>query len=205
MPAGSQLQSLISAEIDDHCARFGKIATELELARSLFGKQGKYVVPDTSFYIEHTEKLEEVEFQLLLKTWEDPVRIVVPMTVVDELDGLKRSRDHDVRWRAGYTLAVLERVVTCPPEPGVLHLADFSAIDQQTGGFPRGEVTLQIAFDPPGHQRLPINDDEIIDGCQACKAFAGQVTMITYDTGQSMRARAAGLEAIKLAPAPNTP
>jgi hypothetical protein len=47
--------------------------------------------------------------------------------------------------------------------------------------------TTEIVTDPPGHARLPINDEEIIDQTLAIQALAGQrVTMITYDTGQSL-------------------
>ena len=39
--------------------------------------------------------------------WQSPVTVLVPIVIVDELDGLKHSKDKHVRWRAGYTLAVL--------------------------------------------------------------------------------------------------
>jgi len=46
---------------------------------------------------------------------------------------------------------------------------------------------------------LPINDDEIIDRALAVESLAARgVTLITYDTGQSTRARMAGLQAVKL-------
>jgi hypothetical protein len=51
----------------------------------------------------------------------------------------------------------------------------------------------------PGHTRLPINDDEIIDRTLTIQRLAaGHVTLLTYDTGQSTRARAAGLRVNKL-------
>ena len=36
--------------------------------------------------------------------------MLVPIVVVDELDRLKDTKDPHVRWRAGYTLGVLDRV-----------------------------------------------------------------------------------------------
>jgi hypothetical protein len=46
---------------------------------------------------------------------------------------------------------------------------------------------------------LPINDDEIIDRALAVESLAGRkITLFTYHTGQSTRARAAGLRAKKL-------
>lgn len=68
-----------------------------------------------------------------------------------------------------------------------------------TGGIPRGQVTIELDFDPPGHVRLPITDDEIIDRILAVQPLAGrEITLLTYDTGQSTRARNAGLQVRKL-------
>jgi hypothetical protein len=164
-----------------------------------WSRPGKFALPDTSFYIRHPEKLEEADFVPLLHLWDEPVHVIIPILVVDELDGLKRSSDRHVRWRAGYTLAVLDRVLRNPSQPGQLRPADFSALDDRSGGSLRGEITLEIVFDPPGHSRLPISDDELIDRAKAIQALAArEVTMFTYDTGQAMRARNAGLPTEKL-------
>ncbi|GAB2842863.1 hypothetical protein GCM10027074_06700 [Streptomyces deserti] len=40
-------------------------------------------------------------------------------------------------------------------------------------GLRRGEVTVQLMFDPPEHVRLPINDDEIVDRALAIKPLSG--------------------------------
>jgi hypothetical protein len=119
------------------------------------------------------------------------------MVIVDELDGLKQHNKQHVRWRAGYTLAVLDRLFQATPGPSTLRDENFSALT--TGGIPRGRVSVELICDPPGHGRLPINDDEIIDRALAVQALAGRgVTVLTYDTGQSMRARSAGLKEVKL-------
>jgi hypothetical protein len=58
---------------------------------------------------------------------------------------------------------------------------------------------MEIVFDPPGHVRLPIGDDEIIDRIVAVVPLAERkVTLFTYDTGQATRGRAAGLQVRKL-------
>lgn len=58
---------------------------------------------------------------------------------------------------------------------------------------------LQLLFDPPGQVRLPIKDDEIVDRALAVEPLAGRkITLLTYDTGQSTRARNAGLQVVKL-------
>lgn len=67
------------------------------------------------------------------------------------------------------------------------------------GGIQRSDVTMELLFDPPGHVRLPIDDDEIVDRALAVEPLAGRkVKFLTYDTGQSTRARNAGLQVVKL-------
>src|SRR5450631_1586009 len=90
--------------------------------------------------------------------------------------------------------------VTVMPELNtkMLRPAQITAISG-IGQVPKGEVTMEIVFDPPGHLRLPIEDDEIVDGALAIQTLAGQpVTMITFDTGQAHRARMRGLKTLKL-------
>ncbi len=191
MTPGAQILPMISAEVDDQTVRFENLASEFERARSLFKGPDLCVLPDSSFYIEHPEQLEKVNIHELAKR-QGSVRVLVPMVVIDELDGLKRASSREVRWRAGYSLALIDRVVSDPPRSGLLR--ERTSLPRP----PRGEVTIQIIFDPPNHRRLPINDDEIVDRAVACQLFAEKVTIVTYDTGQSTRARAAGLQVMKL-------
>ena len=54
-------------------------------------------------------------------------------------------------------------------------------------------------FGPPGHVRLPINDDEIVDRALAIQASVGRdITLVTYDTKMRLRARTAGPTVKKL-------
>lgn len=111
------------------------------------------------------------------------------MNVVDELDALKR--------RAGYTLAVFDRLFARTTRPVRLREEGLFAADAK--GMEIGEVTVEMLFDPPGHVRLPINGDEIIDRALAVGPLAARtLTLLTYDTGQAMRERAAGLQVKKL-------
>jgi len=201
--AGSQTQvqrvvnGLVSTELDQRVAAFDEAISALEKQISRWSRLGDFIVPDSSFYIEHKDKVEQADFALLVGGRGTAIHILVPIVVVDELDRLKETRDKMVRWRAGYTLAVMDRVFRNTTSPARLRAEDFSALD--TGGIPRGEITIELLFDPPGHVRLPINDDEIIDRSLAIKPLADrEITLLTYDTGQSMRARQAGLRVQKL-------
>jgi hypothetical protein len=93
---------------------------------------------------------------LLPGAWLDkPVTVIVPVIVLDELDGLKQRGDAPRKWRASYTLGVLEAVFSRSGTRGVLR--------QPAADGTRGALVMDIFFDPPGRERLPINDDEIID------------------------------------------
>lgn len=62
----------------------------------------------------------------------------------------------------------------------------------------RGEIWVDILFDLPSHVRLPITDDEIVGRALAVQILSGkEVTFLTYDTGQAMRARNAGLAVVR--------
>jgi PIN domain len=192
------VNDLVSLEVNQRASAIAEAIAALDAQIKRWSRPGAFTVADTSVYIQHADKLEDLDFRPLLKIWDEPVHLLVPVVVVDELDGLKnRSSDRRVKWRAGYTLAVLDRVLQNPAGPARLAPEDFSVLG--SGGLPRGEVTIEIVFDPPGHVRLPISDDEIVDRVLAIQSLAGRdVTVLTFDTGQSTRARAAGLHAMKL-------
>ena len=191
------LNGLMSLEQTQRINAFDDAIKALDAQIKRWSRPGAFVVADTSVYIEHETKLEDLDFALLLDIRGDPVHVLVPIVVIDELDGLKKSKTNHERWRARYTLAVLDRVFASPTEPAPLRPEDFGVLD--SGGIPRGEVTIELIFDPPSHVRLPINDDEIIDRALMIQPLAGrEVTLLTYDTGQSTRARSAGLRVLKL-------
>jgi len=188
---------LVATETDERETGFREAYEALDEQIRRWSRPGMFVVPDTSFYIEHPEKLEVADFAAALGARGDEIHLLVPIVVIDELDGLKRHNDRHTRWRAGHTLGILDGVLANGTGPARLREEDFSALD--TGGIPRGQITVEIVFDPPGHMRLPINDDEIIDRVLAIQPLAGRdVRLLTYDTSQSTRARAAGVPVVKL-------
>ncbi|WP_405591896.1 PIN domain-containing protein [Streptomyces sp. NBC_01092] len=191
------VNQLVSAELRQRTTVFTAAVETLAQELQRWQLRGMPVVADSSFYVHHSYKLEETDFAELLGITEHPVHLLVPMVVVDELDQLKESKAPQARWRARYTLAVLDQLFQKSTDHAVLRRADAEV--QRNTGVRRGEVTVQLLFDPPGHVRLPINDDEIVDRALAIKPLSGrEVTVLTYDTGQATRARAAGLRDVKL-------
>lgn len=196
---------LLDLELRQRTDDFNAAVQALEVVVGRREQAGRNIVFDTGVFIQHPEKLEEVDFRTLTGIYDDTVNLVVPLVVIDELDNLKQHNKPHVRWRAGYSLAVLDRLFSSGrPSFAVLHGLDLS--EAAVGGLPKPKVTIELLFDQPGHVRLPIADDEIVDRAVALQTLAGEpVTLFTFDTGQSMRARAAGLTVRKLAQVESEP
>lgn len=185
------LNGLLDREIRERIRMLEDAVQDLEELIGRWPANAAYAVADTGVYLEHRQKLRDLDFAALLPGWADrTVRLVVPIIVMDELDRLKRTGDPRRRWRAGYTLAVMEDAFATPRVPGLLR--------EPTPDGTRGAVILDLLLDTRGHMRLPISDDEIIDRALAAQGLAGTpVTLLTFDTGQAMRAQQAGLRVNK--------
>jgi predicted ribonuclease YlaK len=188
---------MLNLEVDQRLADLDEAVADLDRALAKWSRVARYVIPDTTVFINHPSKLRELDFASELQVPATPIHLVIPIAVVDELDRLKESKNQAVRWRAGHTLGVLDEVLRQSPGPGQLRDKDNSA--PQAQNVPGGAVTVEIVLDPPGHVRLPIDDDEIIDRALAIKPLTpSPITLLTYDTGQATRAWAAGLDVVKL-------
>jgi hypothetical protein len=186
------LNGLIDLELRLQTEALDEIIEDLRSANPQWAADDLYAVLDTSVYIEHDDKLEKLDISPALTAFPDKrLHLLVPMIVIDELDGIKNKGQEIKRWRAGYTLGVLERIFS-PKQPmrGFLRSGEYGV---------RGAVDMEILYDPPGRIRLPVNDDEIIDRTLAAGSLAGKpVTLVTFDTGQTFRAREADLTVVKL-------
>lgn len=190
------VNSWVSLELDERVAAFDAAIQSLRSQIVRWSGYEHYVMPDTSFYIHHQDKLKDIDPGSLVGDPHTDFVLLVPMVVVDELDRLKESKDKRTRWRAGYTLAVLDRLFE-----GRVVRAQLRKREAEPGVSvaPLGNVWIELLFEPPGHVRLPNSDDEIIDRALSVEPLADRkVTLLTYDTGQSTRARNAGLQVIKL-------
>lgn len=189
------VNGLVSLEVEERIQALEDALKALDTQIQRWSGRETFVVADSSFYIQSPDRLEVADFhQILCLPPNEDIRLLFPIAVVDELDGLKDSGKHQARWRASHTLGLLDSTLTGHTF-GTLRHADRS-------GEPalwRGEVSVEIVLDQPGHVRLPITDDEIIDRAVAIKALAGRdVRLLTCDTGQHTRGRAAGLTVTKV-------
>jgi len=193
-------QRLLSAELVEQADVFDKAWAALQAEIDRWNPaEAHLVVVDTSVFIGHPNKIREIEYADIIGARSEPVRLVVPRVVIDELDRLKESGNQVVRWRAGHTLGVLDELLTVPKGRATVREADDFAAVAAAGGMPHGVVTVEVFFDDPRHVRLDDNDDEIIDRALAVQAYAGQrVHLLTMDTSMALRARMLGLQVHKV-------
>jgi hypothetical protein len=194
------LNDLVDLELQQRVKSFEDASRLLDEQIERWSRRGEFIVFDTSVFIEHEHKLQDMDLSLFLPEGQrfQEVHLLVPIVVVDELDGLKNKADKPFkRWRAANTLRVFDTLFADGTGPATLRPAD--PYPAQPGRPPAFEFSAEIVLDRPGHVRLPINDDELIDRTLAIEPLAGRrVKLVTYDTGQSTRARAAGLAVEKL-------
>jgi len=104
----------VSAELTQRQQAFDAAVADVQAHISKWpDNSARFAVADTSVYIEHQDKLDEtLDFEDLLglKSGIVPVRVIVPIIVVDELDNTKNRGDSHAKWRAAYNLAVFDRL-----------------------------------------------------------------------------------------------
>jgi hypothetical protein len=198
--AGSSQQRLVnllvSQELEDRVGALSAAVTFLREQSTRWDGREWLVVADSSFYVQNPAMLADADLhQILSLPSAEHIRLVFPIVVVDELDGMKEAGKQRSRWRAGHTLGLLDGTLNGKTS-GVLRYADMD-------GEPalwRGQLSMEIVLDQPGHIRLPLADDEIIDRAVAIQALSGsRVRLLTCDTSQHTRGCAAGLTVTKVA------
>jgi hypothetical protein len=178
------ISSLVGVEVEERLDALRAAITELDAQiarwtnRTAAGEPPRFIALDTTVYIEHENKVEDLDFAELVSARGGPMFNLLPMVVVDELDNLKQRGDEHTRWRALYTTAVLNETFSSGGESRLFRPADLSPLNH--GGIPRGEVYFELLPDPVGHSRLPISDDEIVDRVAAVKPIIGQQITICH-------------------------
>jgi hypothetical protein len=197
------VNGLVSLELAERADTLGAAVKALKDRLERWTRHDWFVVADSSFYIHNATRIELTDLHEVLGLPSgDAIHLLFPMTVVDELDNLKNTGKQQARWRSGHTLGLLDGLLA-GGTTGIMRRRSLPAPMSDQAVL--GAITVEIVADAPGHVRLPIPDDEIIDRAVAIQSLSGRkVRLLTCDTGQHTRGCLAGLKVTKIAHAAGT-
>jgi rRNA-processing protein FCF1 len=175
---------LMQGEIERQAWRLDAAIEKLNGYREFAARPGKIIVPDTSALVKGVW-FPDFVWQKHLGS-KDAVRIVVPILVIEELDGLKdRERTSKAGDRARRVLKHLRELCRTvgPGEPAPL----------------RDKATIEVLLDDEWQRRRPIADAEIIDQALLVQEMVGaEVTLTCVDASMEFRARQHGLNVFEM-------
>ena len=179
---------LLNTEIVLQADRLDGIADRIEAdAQRLAAAPGRVVVPDTNVFL-HFRRFDAIDWPAVIG--EAPVRLVIPLRVVEELDEKKASRRRDLADRATGVLARLEAIVG-PSGGAPVKLADGVTV----------EVVMDADFGSHDRYRAGAGDSEVIDTCESLAFLTGKsVTLVTGDVSMRLRAVVRGVTAVPMPP-----
>jgi rRNA-processing protein FCF1 len=171
------------AEIEAQVEGLQAAARQLHEIKDSATFAGSVIVYDTNSLM-HYEAPQDIHWSNIRQP---PIRLVIPLVVVDELDRKRYSGSPKMAGRARTAQRALWKVFADedPSRPApVPH---------------RDGVSVEILLDEPGHQRLASPDDEIIDRvCLLKQLGTASVAVLTHDIGLALRAKSAGLDIVRL-------
>jgi hypothetical protein len=191
-PYDPSAKDLLRRECDVWRERLRDAARELEQLEAFVNRPGRIAVLDTSAFIEGGDFWEQ-DWPTITHADDDPapglgplpVRLIVPILVIEEMDNHKRHINKRVAVTARQTLSHLWWL---PREPSGARRLN-----------PR--VTVEILLDDRAHVRRPVNDTEIVDRAAYLRdLFAPRrsVYLVAGDYSMLFRSEEVGLQPIQV-------
>ena len=131
---------------------------------------GKLVMPDTNVLL-HYLPPSQIDWKSVVGV--DRVRLILPLRVVEELDERKYGGRGDLADRARRLLSALWALLE--PTKG----APAAFVDG---------VTIELPVEDGARRRTLDADEEVLAECATLAAVGAPVTLVTGDTGMSLRA-----------------
>ena len=179
MPAGSQIVTLLQAELDARALDFGDVAEHLRQQRTrMTTSRGLPIVVDSNVLLQ-CRRPDQLDWSAQVG---EIVRVMLPLRVVEEVDSKKYSGSRR-----------LSRVAR-----GLMPWIDGLFPDGNTGpvSLRRSEATIELLLaDRPRHRPADA-DEEVLDVCHEVRHLVGQVKVMTGDTAMRVRARSEGLDVL---------
>jgi len=189
---GDQLTWLVDSELIRRKDQLEAAANELETVHRRWTGRGRgpALVLDTNVLMDFGRNLVEVHWHRVADVFPtQPISLVVPIQVVEELDGQKDRGTEGARNLARATLRWIDELFS-----GGWQDAEVSV--EGRGSQPR--VTLRLLIDELDRVPLPRPDADIIDRALSLAPFVTRTVMVSHDRSMQLRARAAGLDAVPL-------
>jgi hypothetical protein len=183
----AHLNGLLHREWQEWDTRLDRLIAELGTLLAFTSRPGAPVVLDTSALMEGVPFTDFDWHTLHPSLAGVPVRLIVPILVIEELDELKRPhrREREKAQARKVLKALWDLHRAAPASPSSLPASP--------------EVTIEVFPDGDWHTRRPNNDGEIIDQAVAVKEATGKdVILAACDYTQLYRAAPAGLSVIEM-------
>jgi hypothetical protein len=170
-------EPLIGLEAGRQVTALQRLVSGVTALRALRDRVGVPVVLDTNVLM-HYHRPDRVLWAEVIGS--DPVRLVLPICVLDELDNKKYADSDRMSRRADMAVRALRE-----------HRGDL--VPGSVATFADG-TTCEVFLDDAGHVRKANPDEELLSRALTLqRALGRQVTVVTGDLGMQLRADAIGL------------
>ena len=166
-------QELIAIEAELQAERLNDLRAEIEaVEQRLDAAPGHLAVIDTNVLLEH-QAPEQVKWSEVVNA--SPVRLVIPLRVLDELDEKKYTARDD---KADWARRLLSRL-----------WANLGPVGGKPVPLAEG-VTVEVPIGRGPRRRTVDADQEVIDTCETIQRVGRSVVLVTGDYGMAIRASA---------------
>ena len=167
-------EPLISGEAGRQVTALKRLQAKVQAVQAIQDRPGYPAVLDTNVFM-HYQRFDRVPWAEVLGIT-GPVRLILPICVIDELDNKKYTGSDRMSKRASLAIAALRE-----------HSSDLRPGSVAT--LPDG-TTAEVFLDEPGHVRKTNLDEELLSRSLLLKRVVGPVTIVTGDLGMQLRADA---------------
>ncbi|MGC8466555.1 MAG: PIN domain-containing protein [Acidimicrobiales bacterium] len=170
-------QEVIYHECQRQSSYLEALLDEIQAVSDQLGAgNGQLAVIDTNVLLEHVPP-EQIKWGEVVG--KSPVRLVIPLRVLDELDEKKYTAREDKADRARRLLGQLWTLL------GSVGATPVKLTD---------EATVEVPISAGPRRRTIDADQEVIDTCESIRRVGGSVVLVTADYGMCIRASALGIE-----------
>jgi hypothetical protein len=179
MGSGTHLRLLVTSEAEAQGRAWLEVADELnKRAKGLSAAPGWPTIVDTNVLL-HCMRPDQIKWPQVVS--HDPVRLIVPLRVIEELDAKKYGPNQHLSDVARSLLPWLE-VILGPSSLGPVPVG-------------RDSTTIEVLIDDGPRVRPADADQEVLNVCAEVESLTSRtVAIVTSDTAMRLRAAAAGFE-----------